>query len=600
MWTGQCSPKTCDAGNAPTPANIDTADLTNCDEVRDGSCSVGCAYGYEGGVTFTCVDQDTWQTVGQCTAMTCSAPSTALFTDGDFAFTYLGADRRTSYAACDTVPEGECELACAPGYRRVDGVQPTMDCVIDQSGSATEWITNGGCELMVCDTPVPSSFNVDDSNMVDCDAAIDPSCSVPCLAQFTLPPSNGPSTTLSCTPTAAGAETVEWVGTPCQPSCAPTPLATADGVDTSAANACGSGWLPHGQQCTITCRDLWTPTSDLDTYACDAGVATQSPTRACQPPPKCSAAPPATPNAGTMTVTDAVQNSGKCSGMAGSGVQLDSISDGASTGRKNACLAKCALSGPHEACELVYTGDNQGCFVYTEKPSGGDGSSNICWIGQDKIHLDCAPTYHASPGSDFYCAGENWADSDQVIFEGWACVLDSVAPWLLNGSFEQTTVLPDAYDFYSSEGFPGGWRAVGGLAVTKVELQTTCCIAGEPKAHTGDNYAEMNAEMVADLYQDVSTPQGTTYAWKTFHRGRFGVDVATLSFTIQETGKVLHSVTLSDDETAWGEYSGSIYIPYTGTVRVQFHSVSATGACQSCGNFIEDVCFHETDCDQIY
>lgn len=112
---------------------------------------------------------------------------------------------------------------------------------------------------------------------------------------------------------------------------------------------------------------------------------------------------------------------------------------------------------------------------------------------------------------------------------------------------------------------------------------------------TGKQFAELNANVVASLYQDVVTIPGTTLTWNVAHRGRDGVDVATVS--IGSTTKLAVQQTMSDGKTAWGHYSGIYVVPEGQTVtRFSFDSVSAAGGV-SAGNFIDSFSISYTDLD---
>ncbi|WBX72608.1 T9SS type B sorting domain-containing protein [Tenacibaculum pacificus] len=109
--------------------------------------------------------------------------------------------------------------------------------------------------------------------------------------------------------------------------------------------------------------------------------------------------------------------------------------------------------------------------------------------------------------------------------------------------------------------------------------------------YEGTSFAELNANKVGALYQEFCTKPGDVISWSVVHRGRSGVDVATVKIGGSlATGTI--KATMSDDNTAWGQYSSGAtpYIVPAGqtTTVIAFEAVSSTGG-DSYGNFIDDV-----------
>src|SRR5690606_10990685 len=113
----------------------------------------------------------------------------------------------------------------------------------------------------------------------------------------------------------------------------------------------------------------------------------------------------------------------------------------------------------------------------------------------------------------------------------------------------------------------------------------------------GMQMVELNANEVSTLYQTFCVPTGGgTLTWSIKHRGRGG-DHGTDNITpdVAEvrlgTGLANYSVlsVMSDNNQAWGNYSGTITIPSgnPGTYFLMFASVSAAGGINSVGNFID-------------
>lgn len=118
-------------------------------------------------------------------------------------------------------------------------------------------------------------------------------------------------------------------------------------------------------------------------------------------------------------------------------------------------------------------------------------------------------------------------------------------------------------------------------------------------AYTGNQFMELNANYVASNYQDLATIPNSVISWSIAHRGREGVDVATVS--IGAPGAVTIQRTMSTDNTAWVVYSGSYAVPMGQmTTRFQFDAVSTFTGDVTVGNFIDAFtlsCTNDADTD---
>ncbi|MFI6182974.1 Ig-like domain-containing protein [Nonomuraea sp. NPDC051191] len=169
---------------------------------------------------------------------------------------------------------------------------------------------------------------------------------------------------------------------------------------------------------------------------------------------------------------------------------------------------------------------------------------------------------------------------------------------LVNGSFETPPVtryqiLPDA-----STNPAVGWHTTAGDR--KLEFWHTG-FQGVPAAD-GRQFAELNANEASTLYQDVPTVPGTVMTWSLYHRGRLGTDVmrvliGTPTATIPQNPDGASSPDISDDNNAWGHYTGTYVVPAGQTVtRFAFESVSAAGGRPTFGNFLDGVVFQTPSC----
>ncbi len=157
-----------------------------------------------------------------------------------------------------------------------------------------------------------------------------------------------------------------------------------------------------------------------------------------------------------------------------------------------------------------------------------------------------------------------------------------------NGSFEQP-VYPGSSAYVVDQNTVPGWRttATDGL----IEIWANG-FNGVPAAQ-GAQFAELNATQVSTLYQTFcSNGASGTITWSLKHRGRSGTDVAALKFggTVAAAQAAAATATLTDGNTAWGSYSGTINIPAgLSQFVIAFQSISAAGGNAAVGNFIDDV-----------
>ncbi|WP_062052611.1 DUF11 domain-containing protein [Bacillus sp. JCM 19034] len=113
----------------------------------------------------------------------------------------------------------------------------------------------------------------------------------------------------------------------------------------------------------------------------------------------------------------------------------------------------------------------------------------------------------------------------------------------------------------------------------------------EYTAH-GEQVAELNANEVGTLYQDVQTNPGQTIYWRLAHAGKFGPDTMNLKIGSPDVSvdnlPIVREIT--DDRYEWGYYQGEYTVPAGQTVtRFAFESVSAAGNNQSHGNILDAI-----------
>ena len=109
-------------------------------------------------------------------------------------------------------------------------------------------------------------------------------------------------------------------------------------------------------------------------------------------------------------------------------------------------------------------------------------------------------------------------------------------------------------------------------------------------SYSGNQFVELNANVVSTLYQNFTTLPGTSLSISFAHRGRSGVDV--MSVSIGPVGGPYTTLgTYSDGNTAWGYYTVSYLVPLGlgNNYALRFNSVSAAGGNQSIGNFLDAI-----------
>ncbi len=161
---------------------------------------------------------------------------------------------------------------------------------------------------------------------------------------------------------------------------------------------------------------------------------------------------------------------------------------------------------------------------------------------------------------------------------------------LANGSFEQPVVanveiLPDASQTQASKRVPG-WLTTA--SDHRIELWHSG-FQGVPAAD-GTQFAELNANEVSTLYQDLPTTPGSKLYWRLYHRGRQGDD--TMALDIGAPSAPVEQRRFTDGNTAWGYYTGTYTVPAGQTLtRFAFRSISAAGGNRSVGNFLDGIFF---------
>ncbi|MEU4158021.1 hypothetical protein [Actinoplanes sp. NPDC026670] len=162
---------------------------------------------------------------------------------------------------------------------------------------------------------------------------------------------------------------------------------------------------------------------------------------------------------------------------------------------------------------------------------------------------------------------------------------------LTNGDFEQPVISTGSVSIMAQTLVPGWlttatdkmielWRGYGGVTPA-----------------SGSQHAELNANMVSTLYQDLDTIPGTILRWQLNHRGRTGTDTMAVIIGPPAGTLVQQGANIADPKTTWGSYTGTYTVPAGQTkTRFAFKSVSSASTDPSIGNFLDAVSFGSAGC----
>lgn len=108
-------------------------------------------------------------------------------------------------------------------------------------------------------------------------------------------------------------------------------------------------------------------------------------------------------------------------------------------------------------------------------------------------------------------------------------------------------------------------------------------------AYSGNQFVELNANMVSALYNDANTIPGTTITFGFAHRGRQGTDVLELKIG-PPGGPYISQGTYATGNAAWNYYTTSYVVPAGQTqTRFYFSAVSSAGGNPGIGNFLDNI-----------
>lgn len=179
------------------------------------------------------------------------------------------------------------------------------------------------------------------------------------------------------------------------------------------------------------------------------------------------------------------------------------------------------------------------------------------------------------------------------------CNLCITVPDVSQGD-DQCLVTTINFDFEEPEIDLGGWgmfhqNAVPGWRTTAsdgmIEYWSTG-FNGVP-SYSGNQFIELNANLVSGVYQDYVAPEGTVFNYGFAHRGRSGTDTCQL-LAGPPGGPYAPVTSVSTGTSDWSYNTGTYTVPAGQSVtRFIFEAVSSAGGA-TVGNFLDAISFTAT------
>lgn len=161
---------------------------------------------------------------------------------------------------------------------------------------------------------------------------------------------------------------------------------------------------------------------------------------------------------------------------------------------------------------------------------------------------------------------------------------------LTNGSFEEPFIGYGTYAVLHQSQVPG-WNSTA--PDEAIEIWGTPFLG--VTATNGTQIAELNANYIATLYQDVATTPGQVLRWSLDHRGRDGVDVMAVKLGAPSGTLVQQGAPLADGQ-AWATHTGLYTVPAgQTTTRFAFESISSVGG-GGVGNLLDNISLGNASC----
>jgi gliding motility-associated-like protein len=282
-------------------------------------------------------------------------------------------------------------------------------------------------------------------------------------------------------------------------------------------------------------------------------------------------------------------------------------------------FAEVSFTGSTPSPEAVCTGVNGGDVWYEFVAAN---PSHIITLSNFSVSNSSAQPYVVSLYSDncgsslgipLYCSSSNGISAIGLTAGETYKVrvsLNSNSPVLLSDVCNICVTTPDVnqgnneclvttinFDFEQPEIDLGGWgmfnhNAVPGWRTTASDKMIEYWSTGfnGVSSYSGNQFIELNANLVSGVYQDYTAPEGTVFNYGFAHRGRLGTDTCQL-LAGPPGGPYTTVTTVSTNASGWSYNTGTYTVPAGQTVtRFIFESVSSVGGA-TVGNFLDAITF---------
>ncbi len=172
-----------------------------------------------------------------------------------------------------------------------------------------------------------------------------------------------------------------------------------------------------------------------------------------------------------------------------------------------------------------------------------------------------------------------------MLFLEHASSQTSTCHFLCNTDFEQDKLVQSGQFGFFDQDLVSCWNTTA----TDRMIEIWGSGFGGVPAYSGNQFAELNANMVSTLYQNFTSSLGGTVEISFAHRGRAGLDRLSVEIG-PKTGPFVNLGTFSADNKSWVYNTISYTFPSSGNTdyTIRFNSVSAAGGA-TVGNFLDAI-----------
>lgn len=163
--------------------------------------------------------------------------------------------------------------------------------------------------------------------------------------------------------------------------------------------------------------------------------------------------------------------------------------------------------------------------------------------------------------------------------------LNELSYFIINGGFEQPAIAVNNVNFFAQDQVPG-WETTA--SDKAIEIASGTGSGHRFRARSGQQWAEINANVPGELHQVVKSIPGSTMKWSVWHAGRDGTNRMAIHIGTIENHPTVAIATTAN--RVWTQYTGTYVVPENQyETYFGFESLQATRP--SVGNYIDDVSF---------